>query len=272
VGHTLTSLKKTYAKSEAGDKITSLIAQWKKDCAIPISAAKVSKRVNKEASVLPTSEEQTPSIAPEKVSSIKVDPVRQPLPQRDEKTRELIFPDFPDFRPNMTPQEVLQAGSFGGTYFRSIRSSVTGITYNNKQWEEFPKEWFAGLDTKKMVCSQHYDKAVNKYGVECGGDLDMWESSGWIKDIDPYGWFQWYCRFYLGRRCSDDLRQVRRGLGVMGKKGRFRNQLINKILMADGKVQQALDNWAICPKIRQLLQHWGYEVTARDLKIAAALK
>ena len=88
------------------------------------------------------------------------------------------------------------------------------------------------------------------------GDLNMWETSGWIKDIDPYGWFQWYCRFYLGRRCSDDERQIKRGLGVIGKKGRWRNNLKNKILNSTKNPKDALEDYSISPKVRQLLQHW----------------
>merc|ERR1711973_969374 len=90
----------------------------------------------------------------------------------------LIFPDEKEFRPNMTPKEVLQAGSFGGTYFRPIKSSVTGLKYN-KMWNELPQNWLEGLD----------DEKINTYEVKCGGDLEMWESSGWNKEIDPYGWF-----------------------------------------------------------------------------------
>merc|ERR1712025_882347 len=78
--------------------------------------------------------------------------------------------------------------------------------------------------------SQVYRKHINKYGVKCGGSLGMWESSGWISDSDPYGWFQWYCRFYNGRRCEDDSRQISRWLKSAGAKGRFRSQLCNKIL------------------------------------------
>ena len=92
---------------------------------------------------------------------------------------------------------MLQLGSFGGTYFRSITSSVTGEQYKAKRvLAEFPKEWFDGLDIKIQVASKTYDKHVNRYRVKCGGSLDMWESSGWISAIDPYGWFMWY-RFYL---------------------------------------------------------------------------
>ena len=119
------------------------------------------------------------------------------IPERT-SNGELNFPDFPHFRPNLTPKEVLQMGSFGGTYFRPIRSSVTGVTYSNTEWQELPTDWFEGLNIKTQVTAMKYNTNVNKYKVNCGGDLEMWESSGWITHIDPYGWFQWYCRFYQG--------------------------------------------------------------------------
>ena len=56
-----------------------------------------------------------------------------------------------------------------------------------------------------LPVSRH-SMGVNKFGAKCGGSLGMWESSGWISSLDPYGWFQWYCRFFQGRRCSDDER------------------------------------------------------------------
>ena len=67
---------------------------------------------------------------------------------------------------------------------------------------------------------KNYDPTVNTYKVKCGGDLEMWESSGWIKEVDPYGWFMWYCRFYLGRRCEDDERQIGRWKNCTGPKGK----------------------------------------------------
>ena len=83
-----------------------------------------------------------------------------------------------------------------------------------------------------------------------------------------YGWFQWYCRFYLGRRSTDDERQVARALGVASKKGRFRNQLIGKCARA-GK---AFDDVSVSPVIRQSLQHWGYVLTSRDADAYVKLK
>ena len=132
-------------------------------------------------------------------------PQRRPLPTRDADGF-LHFSDFPEFTPNLTPKEVLQMGSFGGTYFRPIYSSITKQSYKDDQWKEFPEDWFTGLNISRQITSSVYNNNVNTYKVSCGGDLKMWEESGWITEIDPYGWFQWYCRFYLGRRCTDDHR------------------------------------------------------------------
>eukprot|EP00948_MAST-09A_sp_MAST-9A-sp1_P002591 g2591.t1 len=186
---------------------------------------------------------------------------RGEIPKRCKKTGRLLFKDHPEFRPNLTPKQVLQLGSFGGTYFRPIKSAVTGIKYKSSEvLKEFPKSWFEGLEMKYQVTSSTYRPSMNKYKKKCGGDLDMWESSGWISAIDPYGWFQWYCRFYLGRRSTDDERQIKRGNGVMGPKGRFRNQLIGRC----SRGNTTYNDYKISPVIRQALQHWGYQLTQKD--------
>lgn len=87
---------------------------------------------------------------------------------------------------------------------------------------------------------------------------------GWIADSDPYGWFQWYCRFYRGRRCNDDERQISRWLKSAGPKGRFRSQLCNKII-GQGAISQ-INNVSISPVIRQTLLHWGLEITEAVLR------
>lgn len=95
-----------------------------------------------------------------------------PLPTRD-KDGHLCFPDNPRFRPNLTPAEVLQRGSFGGTYFRSIFSSVTKKRYEDA-WKEFPSEWFDGMNIKTQIANPVYRPAINRHGVKCGQDLDAW--------------------------------------------------------------------------------------------------
>ena len=201
-------------------------------------------------------------------AAITIEDSMAPAPKRNKTTGELTFvcgeddgiaSALKDFRPNRTPEEVLRAGSFGGTYFRPIASAVTNVRYSSSAVlrDSVRPEWIEGLNKSRMITSSTYDKSVNKFGVKCGGSLGMWESSGWISDSDPYGWFQWYCRFYQGRRCSDDSRQISRWLKSAGPKGRFRSQLCNKILAAG----TSAGDTKISPVIRQTLLHWGLEVT-----------
>jgi len=195
-------------------------------------------------------------------SSIVIKPEREPEPIRGDDGS-LIFKDFPYFQPNLTPKQVIQMGSFGGTYFRDISSAVTGIHYKGKDViREFPDDWFEGLSLEDYVVSPTYRKTLNKYKNACGGSLGMWETSGWVSEIDPYGWFQWYCRFFLGRRSSDDDRQVDRWLKGQGPKGRWRIQLLNKVLAA----RTTYDDAKISPVMRQVLLHWAYEVTSPDME------
>lgn len=174
-----------------------------------------------------------------------------------------VFPDYPEFRPNLSPADVLRMGSFGGGYFRPIYSTVADKLFV-RAWDDIPKKWLEGLDVPKQVASSIYDVTVNRYGVKCGQTLDQWEKNGWIREVDPYGWFQWYCRFFQGRRCDDDKRQVARGVACFGPKGRWRNNLVNKIKKSERKLEDAIDDPTISPAVRQTLQHWGYKVTLKD--------
>ena len=176
------------------------------------------------------------------------------------KKGQLVFDDHPEFTPNLTPKQVLQKGSFGGTYFRPIYSSVTKQKYGKEVWEELPKDWLEGLNIKTQVASTNYDISKNKYKVKCGASLEEWENSGWMKAQDPYGWFQWYCRFYQGRRTEDDERQIGRWSKCAGEKGRWKNNLISKIVKAGCN----WDNIAVSPVVRQTLQHWAYQLTEED--------
>ena len=175
----------------------------------------------------------------------------------------VYFKDYPEFRPNLTPKQVLKMGSFGGTYFRDIHSSVTGKNYKGKTViKKYPQDWFKGFDIDKKIVSGEYDKNVNKYKVKCGSSLDDWESKNWIIKQDPYGWFQWYCHFYMGRRTKDDQRQIDRWSKLAGPKGRFRRTLMNKIIKAGSDH----NDFSISPVIRQVLQHWGYKLNKHDFE------
>ena len=184
-----------------------------------------------------------------------------PDPLRNKKGQ-IVFEDHPEFTPNLSPKQVLQEGSFGGTYFRPIYSSVTKQKYGKEVWQELPQDWLEGLDIKSQVSSSSYDISKNKYKVKCGASLEEWENSGWMNAQDPYGWFQWYCRFYQGRRTQDDDRQIGRWSKCAGEKGRWKNNLISKIV----KAGCAWDNVGISPVVRQTLQHWAYQLTEDDFK------
>jgi hypothetical protein len=98
-----------------------------------------------------------------------------------------------DFKPELTPQQMLELGVFGGRYM----TDCTG---------EFPSAWFR----KAKLCAERHDASLNYFGVNASQPLSEWRAKGWLHPDDPRGWFQWYCRYYLGRRSADDQRQIRR--------------------------------------------------------------
>lgn len=223
-------------------------------------------------------------------------------PSRNPVTRELIFEDAPTFRPNMTPSEVLRAGVWGGSYFRDIFSSVIKQKCEGA-WKELPSDWITGLNVDKEVASRkcfpsphsssppfpyrkgclseinpcdricRYNVSVNKYKVNCGYKsgpddtfgLIAWEEKGWIVAQDPYGWFQWYCRFFQGRRSQDDDRQISRFLACAGPNGRWRGNLCGKILLANA----SFDDASVAPVVRQTLLHWAYSLSESDFKLGS---
>lgn len=109
--------------------------------------------------------------------------------------------DWPsEFVPNLTPKQCIRAGIFGGTYFGD--SNLISV-------EEFPESWFTGLD-RNTYASETNSNEVNRYGVHAGSSQAAWEENEWMNPDDPRGWFQWYCRYWLGRRHEDDARQIGR--------------------------------------------------------------
>lgn len=172
------------------------------------------------------------------------------------------FSDYPEFTPNLSPRDIFVLGSFGGTYWRPIHSSITSKNYVNAH-RKLPVSWWQGIPEDYLV-SPDYDVAVNRYHVKVGSSLEDWEMHHWITAVDPYGWVQWYCHFFNGRRTSDDERQIHRWQGIAGKNGRFRKWLVAQIVARDG----AWNDANISPKIRQTLQHWGYKLTKQDFNAA----
>ena len=147
-----------------------------------------------------------------------------------------------DFNPSISPVEIIKKSAFGGTYVRDIYSGVNGKFYKDS-WEEFKE--LESID-KKYYASDFYVRSINKHGVKCGTSLRFWENNEWINEIDPYGWFQWYFRYWKGRRSDDDQRQINRWKRIVS---RLKGILVRFI--SEGKDS---------PKIRQVLLHWGYEL------------
>jgi hypothetical protein len=174
------------------------------------------------------------------------------------KQKKIYFSDYPEFTPNLTPKEIFQLGSFGGTYWRPIYSGITKKNYKYMH-KKYPADWWKGLSPNQLTSSV-CDITLNKYKVKVGTSLKLWEKKGWINKEHPYGWVQWYCDFYRGKRSSDDKRQIDRWNKFAGKKGRFRLWLITLIK----KKNTTFDDYSVSPKIRQSLQHWGYVLTQHD--------
>ena len=172
---------------------------------------------------------------------------------------ELIFRDFLDFKPNLTPREIFKKGSFGGTYWRPIFSTITNQEYSNRHL--LLPEVFWNDISENFLTRKQYEKEFNFYKVKVGSTLKEWEDKEWIKAQDPYGWVEWYCHFFYGRRSKDDERQINRWKRLTGEKGRFKKMLISLIK----KKNKKYNNFSISPKIRQTLQHWAYELKEHDL-------
>lgn len=171
----------------------------------------------------------------------------------------VIFTDYPDFTPNLSPRDIFRLGSFGGTYWRPIYSNVTNQHYKNVHKKY--KSWWKDIPESNLSSSD-YDKTINKYNCKVGTSLDFWEGKHWITKHNPYGWMHWYCDFYSGRRTPDDERQIKRWKGLAGPRGRFMRFLVTQILKRNG----TYNDETISPKIRQVLQHWGYKLTNKDFK------
>ena len=107
---------------------------------------------------------------------------------------------------------------------------------------------------QKYYCSDYYNANINKYGIKWGTSLGFWENNGWINEIDPYGWL---FRYWLGRRSRDDKRQINRQNKTVS---RFTGKLVKMIKDANSK----FDDYSISSKIRQILLHWGYELTEKE--------
>ena len=136
--------------------------------------------------------------------------------------------DFdPEFRPDLSPQEMLRLGIFCGKYMTDGR-------------KEFPQSWFA----RAKLATGRRDCSLNFFGVDASQPLSEWRAKGWIHPDDPRGWFQWYCRYYSGRRHEDDLRQIKRWRAVRRHIAQLKKNCAPRDLECRRRQRQALLHWA----------------------------
>ena len=140
----------------------------------------------------------------------------------------------PDFRPDLTPKQILSLGAFGGVYMRDCT-------------KEFPKDWFTRAKFAPKNTNKHLAE-LNLFGINASQPLSVWRKKGWInEEHDPRGWFQWYCRYYMGRRIpKEDARQIKRWNAIRRHIGQI-------------KANCRAGDTSCRPRQRQALLHWGYD-------------
>lgn len=137
----------------------------------------------------------------------------------------------PDFKPQLSPKQMLQLGVFGGYYFQEIP-------------QEFPQEWFEGVELSQTGTA---DASLNYFKINASQPLSVWQKKGWIYFEDPKGWFLWYCRYYMGRRIpEEDERQIKRW-----------RQMKRHVAQVEKFCEPG--DVTCRPKQRQALLHWAYD-------------
>lgn len=134
-----------------------------------------------------------------------------------------------EFKPQLTPKQMLELGVFGGKYMTDCK-------------KEFPTSWF----NKAKLCHEFHDPKLNYFKVNASQPLSVWRAKGWINERhDPRGWFQWYCRYYMGRRLDDeDERQIKRWKAIVRHVGAIKKNCKKKDMKCRIKERQALLHWA----------------------------
>ena len=134
----------------------------------------------------------------------------------------------PEFAPELTPAEMLKLGVFAGKYMTDCR-------------DEFPASWFKGA----RLAEGARDPALNFFGVDASQPLSEWRRKGWVHADDPRGWFQWYCRYYMGRRMPDeDRRQIKRWKAIRRHIGQIKKNCAEGDIHCRRRQRQALLHWA----------------------------
>lgn len=136
-----------------------------------------------------------------------------------------------EFKPELTPKEMLEIGVFGGIYMRDCK-------------DEFPEDWFSNAKFAPEGTSIHL-ASINFFGVNASQPLSVWRDKGWIYKDDPRGWFQWYCRYFIGRRIPvEDKRQIKRWKAMVRHIAQIKKNCMKCDFSCHRRQRQALIHWA----------------------------
>ena len=154
------------------------------------------------------------------------------------------------FFPLLTPREMIEAGAFGGSYFGKEIDE-----YTNYDYQKLFDYHFDGLEISSYL-GETYKPKLNKFKIRSGMPYEYWKEMNWMHEDDPYGWFEWYCKYDMGRRTDDDARQIRRWQDFCGVNGRWRKRIYSRLYETG--------DWQVSPRIQQSLLHWGYKINQND--------
>ena len=157
-----------------------------------------------------------------------------------------------EFRPNLTPTQMLEEGIFGGSYFGVEKLQ------GDYDYQSLFQETLSNI-SPHLYLGNKYSPKLNKFKVRSGMPYEYWVDMKWMHADDPYGWFEWYIKYFNGRRHPDDDRQIRRWQDFCGTNGRWRNRIYKRIYETG--------DWNVSPRIQQSLLHWGYKVNEDDYNL-----
>jgi len=159
------------------------------------------------------------------------------------------------FSPQLTPQQMLEKGVFEGRYI-------------NNDTAEYPREWYEAALARKKLSPENADEQINMFKIKSRLPLSQWRLNGWIpsskkvtrrrqydilsssKNPDTKGWFQWYCRYFIGRRLPElDTVQKKRWIAFTRHAGAVRKNCTAGDLQCRPRQRQALLQWAYRPTI-----------------------
>ena len=154
-----------------------------------------------------------------------------------------------EFYPMLSPTKMLEEGVFGGSYLG------VEVLEGDYDYQSLFQETLSNV-SPHLYLGNKYKPSSNRFKIRSGMPYDYWKEMNWMHEDDPYGWFEWYIKYYNGRRHLDDDRQISRWQDFCGRNGRWRKRIYKRI--------DETNDWNVSPRIQQSLLHWGYKVNKED--------